>query len=149
MKGTKKTSKAAKRPATLRITDARDFLAKYKQAWEERDPELAASLFTRDARYQVNPFAEPIVGREAIHDYWAGATSDQEDIRFAATNCVHSGYVLAVEWTCNYRDRASDERKELAGMFFADFYGKQVRHFREYYQSRRELPQSLARTTAA
>jgi ketosteroid isomerase-like protein len=124
------------RQGILSASDAKQFLKKYKQAWENRDADLAASLFTRDARYKENPFGEPIIGREAIHDYWAGATAQQEDIRFTVTNYLHTGYVLIAEWTCQYRDRASGRPRELAGMFFADFYGNQVRAFREYWQSR-------------
>ncbi len=124
------------RQATLHTSDAKAFLAKYKKAWETRDADLAASLFTRDARYQENPFGEPVIGREAIHDYWAAATAQQEDIRFTATNFLHTGYVLIAEWTCQYRDRTSGRPREMAGMFFADFYGNQVRAFREYWQSR-------------
>lgn len=128
----------AKQPARrtpLKDSDVKKFLANYKKAWETRDAELAASLFTRDARYRQNPFGSAIVGREAIHDYWASATGRQEDIRFSVEAFVHSGYMVAAEWTCSYRD-ASGERKELAGMFLADFYGAQVRNFREYWHSR-------------
>ncbi len=131
------TATALQRKATaLCARDAKDFLEKYKKAWETRDADLAASLFTRDARYKENPFREPIIGREAIHDYWAAATANQEDIRFTVTNSLHTGYVLIAEWTCTYRDRATAKRREMAGMFFADFYGNQVRAFREYWQSR-------------
>jgi hypothetical protein len=125
-----------RKPVALRAGDAKGFLEKYKKAWETRDAALAASLFTRDARYKEDPFAEPIVGREAIHDYWAEATGRQEDILFTVTNSLHTGYVLIAEWTCTYRDHATGKRRELAGMFFADFYGNQVRAFREYWQSR-------------
>ena len=134
-----KTSAAAAKPArqaTLHASDAKEFLQKYKKAWETRDADLAASLFTRDARYKENPFGEPIIGREAIHDYWAAATAGQEDIRFTVTNFLYAGYVLIAEWTCRYRERSSGQPRELAGMFFADFYGNQIRAFREYWQSR-------------
>jgi len=132
------TAPAAKpvRQESLHARDASHFLEKYKKAWETRDADLAASLFTRDARYKENPFGEPIIGREAIHDYWAAATPGQEDIHFAVTNSLHAGYVLIAEWTCAYRDRSSGHPRQLAGMFFADFYGNQVRAFREYWQSR-------------
>jgi len=134
----RKSIKAPKpvRQVTLSASDAKQFLKKYKQAWETRDADLAASLFTRDARYKENPFGEPIIGREAIHNYWAAATAQQEDIRFTVTNFLHTGYILIAEWGCQYRDRASGRSRELAGMFFADFYGNQVRAFREYWQSR-------------
>ena len=135
----KSATVSAGKPAhqgSLRARDANEFLDKFKQAWETRDADLAASLFTRDARYKENPFGEPIIGREAIHDYWATATATQEDIRFAVTNSLHAGYVLIAEWTCDYRDRSSGKARQLAGMFFADFYGTQVRAFREYWLSR-------------
>jgi ketosteroid isomerase-like protein len=134
-----KSSATAAKPAPqtmLRACDANEFLEKYKKAWERRDADFAAGLFTRDARYRENPFGEPIIGREAIHDYWAAATAGQQDISFTVTNSLHSGYVLIVEWTCSYRDRSSGKQRQLAGMFFADFYGNQVRAFREYWQSR-------------
>jgi len=134
----KKSTTAPKpgRQVALHASDAKEFLEKYKKAWQTRDADLAASLFTRDARYKENPFSEPIIGREAIHDYWAAATAQQEDIRFTVTNYLHTGYVLIAEWTCHYRDRSSGRARERAGMFFADFYGNQVRAFREYWQSR-------------
>ncbi|HYY70658.1 MAG TPA: nuclear transport factor 2 family protein [Terriglobales bacterium] len=136
MKNSSAATAPAKPQVTLHASDAKDFLDKYKRAWETRDPDLAASLFTRDAHYKENPFGQPIIGRAAIHDYWAEATRRQEDIRFTVTNSLHTGYVLIAEWTCTYRDRATGKRRELAGMFFADFYGNQVRAFREYWQSR-------------
>jgi ketosteroid isomerase-like protein len=122
---------------SLTAADVKHFLAKFKKAWETRDADLAAGLFTRDAQYKQDPFSEAIVGREAIHDYWAGATGRQDDIHFTVGDVVQCGYILAAEWTCTYQDRSSGEKRELAGMFFADFYGKQVRHFREYWLSRR------------
>ena len=131
------TKGTTKRQEPLSTSDATDFLIKYKEAWETRNADLAASLFTRDAAYQQDPFGEAIVGREAIHNYWAGATGRQQEIQFTVGTFVHSGYVLAAEWTCAYQDRSSGEKKELAGMLLADFYGKQVRHFREYWHSRK------------
>jgi hypothetical protein len=135
------TNAAAKRVPTpqpqLTASDVKHFLANYKKAWETRDPALAAGLFTRDAQYKQDPFGSAIVGREAIHDYWAGATGRQDDIHFTIDTVIQCGYILAAEWTCLYKDRGSGDKKELAGMLFADFYGKQVRHFREYRHSRK------------
>jgi nuclear transport factor 2 (NTF2) superfamily protein len=136
VKSTAETSTKRKRPTPLRESEVKKFLAKYKKAWETRDADLAASLFTRDAHYRQGPFTAPITGREAIHDYWAGATGRQEDIHFNVDAFVHSGYLVAVEWTCAYKDRSTGDRKELAGMFLADFYGEQLRAFREYWHSR-------------
>jgi hypothetical protein len=133
-------AKRAPAPQQLRANDVKHFLSSYKKAWETQDADLAAGLFTRDAEYKQDPFSSPILGREAIHDYWARATGRQEDIHFTLVTAIQCGYILAAEWTCRYQDRSTGEKKELAGMLFADFYGKQVRRFREYWHSRKLAP---------
>ena len=127
---------ASTKRGQLRAIAARKFLAQYKEAWESKNADLAASLFTRDAHYWENPFGEAIVGREAIHAYWEAATREQEDIQFAVKSSFHQKYTLVAEWICSYTHRPSGERRELAGMLFADFYGGQVRTFREYWHRR-------------
>ena len=120
----------------LKASAAKRFLAQYQEAWETRRADLAASLFTRDAHYWENPFGEAIVGREAIRAYWQAATDSQENIHFAVKSSFRHKYTLVAEWTCNYKHRPTGERRELAGMLFADFYGDQVRTFREYWHRR-------------
>lgn len=116
--------------------DAKRFLAAYKEAWEKHDADLAACLFTRDAHYYENPFSEAIVSREAIRNYWKAATEKQADIHFAVRDSFAVGHTLVAEWTCTYKDTASGERRELAGVLLADFYGEEVRTFREYWHRR-------------
>ena len=57
------------------------WLAAYGRAWEGRDPDAAAALFSPDALYAWGPYDE-IRGREAIGERWAQATADQRDVRF-------------------------------------------------------------------
>jgi ketosteroid isomerase-like protein len=135
MKSPAKTTAKPKRQVALNESDVKNFLTRYKKAWETRDADLAARLFTRDVQYYRDPFTAPVVGREAIHNYWAGAGGRQHDIHFTVGASVHSGYIVVAEWTCSYKS-SSGERNELAGVFLADFYGKQVRTFRQYSHTR-------------
>jgi len=122
--------------------DANRFLAQYKEAWETKNADLAALLFTRDAHYWESPFAEPIVGRDAIRAYWKGATDTQENIQFNVRDSFAVGHTLVAEWTASYTHRpsgspaAAGERRELSGVLLADFYGEEVRTFREYWHRR-------------
>lgn len=116
--------------------DTKRFLASYKQAWETRDPDLAANLFTRDAHYWETPFGEPIVSREGIRSYWKTATDTQADIHFTVRDSFIVGHTLVAEWSCTYTHKPSGERRELAGVLLADFYGEEVRTFREYWHRR-------------
>lgn len=135
-KAAKTGSSKTKRAGRLKGSAAKRFLAQYKEAWETRNADLAASLFTRDAHYWETPFGPPIVGREAIRGYWKAATEKQQDIRFSVRNSLHQKYTLGAEWNCAYRSLPSGERRELAGILTAEFYGDQVRTFRECWVRR-------------
>ncbi len=60
----------------------KSWLDAYGHAWETRDPQAAADLFTEDATYQEKPFTEPLRGRPAIHEYWRQATQSQAEVSF-------------------------------------------------------------------
>ena len=125
------------RPSTrLSASQAKKFLATYKEAWETHNPELASQLFTRDAEYRADTFSKPIVGREGICHYWHSASRGQEEIHFKVHSMFRTGYTLTAEWSCLYRHRRTAERRELKGSLFAEFYGAQVRNFRAYWERR-------------
>jgi len=42
----------------------KSWLDAYGKAWETRNPEAAAALFTENGTYQVTPFLEPMRGRK-------------------------------------------------------------------------------------
>lgn len=113
-----------------------EFLDLYGRAWETRDADLAANLFTRDAHYHEDPLDQPIVGREAIRSYWKSATAQQRDIKFSSGPTYQDGHALIAEWTATYTHIPSRERRELRGVLIADFYGEEVRTFREYWHRR-------------
>ena len=75
-----------------------EWLDGYRIAWETRDPDAAAALFTEDASYREEPYAEPFVGRAGVRDYWARVTATQEDIEFRAGTPLTVGDRAAVEW---------------------------------------------------
>jgi nuclear transport factor 2 (NTF2) superfamily protein len=119
--------------------DAKKWLQDYGRAWETRDPDMAACLFTRDVHYWETPFGEPIVSREGVREYWKRATDQQEDIHFTVKDSFTVGHELIAQWGCTYRHKPSGEERELAGILLANFYGEEVRAFREYWH-RRTLP---------
>jgi ketosteroid isomerase-like protein len=59
-----------------------EWLDAYGKAWEGRDAEAAAELFTEDAVYQWGPFGRKLRGRVMIREAWAEAVEDQENIEF-------------------------------------------------------------------
>jgi hypothetical protein len=45
-----------------------EWLAAYRTAWIERDPEAAAALFTADSTYLEQPYDEAFVGPQGVRD---------------------------------------------------------------------------------
>ena len=108
------------------------WLDRYGRAWEERDADAAAALFTADAVYREQPYDEPYRGREGVHAYWSRVTATQSDIRFRAGRAVGSGAHAAAEWWLTLRNEGADVT--LAGEFFLVFdESGLVRELREYW----------------
>ena len=85
-----------------RDTDFEQILAKYKKAWETRDPDMAMELFTPDATYREDPFdRKPMRGLQQIHDYWAQVPKFQKNIRFSHGPTFRLGQskVWGAEWS--------------------------------------------------
>jgi hypothetical protein len=97
------------------------WLARYETAWETRNADLAASLFTTDATYHEMPFEAPIVGQKGIRDYWARVTADQRDIDFKSRPIVASDRTGVAEWTATFRSESSGATIELNGVFVLEF----------------------------
>jgi hypothetical protein len=67
----------------LTMDDFRKWMDRYGKACEDGDAQFAADLFTQDAQYCETPFAEPMIGRDAICRYWSQAVPTRRDVWFA------------------------------------------------------------------
>jgi ketosteroid isomerase-like protein len=98
-----------------------DWLARYEEAWVERDPARAAALFTENAVYHEMPFDAPKAGRSGIRDYWATVTADQRDVDFTSNVVAVSGRTAVARWAAKLKSASSGVRVELDGIFVLTF----------------------------
>lgn len=91
------------------------------RAWEARDPEAATELFSVDAAYHEGPFAEPTVGREAIHAYWAEVPRRRRQITVRCQALATHGDLGVARWQASFERIPSGERAELDGAFVLRF----------------------------
>ncbi|HSJ35134.1 MAG TPA: nuclear transport factor 2 family protein [Acidimicrobiia bacterium] len=109
-----------------------EWIDAYRQAWEDRDPEAAASLFTEDAWYRSNIYEDPHEGREGVTAYWAGVTSAQIDVSVQMGQPLVEGDRVAVEFWTNMA--VEGDPVTLAGCLLLEFASDgRCRRLREYW----------------
>jgi SnoaL-like protein len=95
----------------------KSWLEAYGQAWEKRDPEAAAALFSEEGTYQVTPFLEPMRGRKAIFDYWCGVARTEENIRFEYEILTVNSQLNVARWWASFVIVPRGLKTELDGIF--------------------------------
>ncbi|HEX8781139.1 MAG TPA: nuclear transport factor 2 family protein, partial [Nocardioides sp.] len=109
-----------------------DWIEAYRRAWEDRDAEAAASLFTPDATYRSNIFEDPYQGRDGVHTYWETVTSTQSDARVRMGRPFADGDRVALEFWTNMKVDGAEVT--LPGCLLLDFDDEgQCRRLREYW----------------
>ena len=115
-------------------TELKTWLDGYRQAWETRDPEAAAALFSEDARYYKTPFLAPAQGQDAVRGYWANATRNQSDITFSYDIVSVSRDRGIARWWAKFTRVSSGVTASLDGVFFLEFNNEGLcRELREWW----------------
>lgn len=107
-------------PAAVAESRLARWLDRYGAAWEARDGEAAAELFTAGAVYHWGPF-DVLHGVAAVTRRWAAATADQRDISFEHAPLGLAGGLAYAHWRCRFRRRSTGLRCELDGVFVLRF----------------------------
>ena len=121
---------------TLARERFQEWLRDYGDAWEKRDPEAAAALFSDDALYYWTPFEEPKRGKEEIATAWRKATSCQRNVKFLYDVLAVIGTTGIARWHASFERNSTARPVELDGTLMAEFAGdSRCRVFREWWQS--------------
>jgi limonene-1,2-epoxide hydrolase len=114
----------------------------HRLAWENRDPEAAARLFTPDATYRSNIFEEAHLGQDGVRAYWQSVTSSQSEVQVRMGRPFIDGSRVAVEfWTTM---RIAGDQVTLPGCLLLDFDDEwlcsRLREYWHFGQGRPEPP---------
>lgn len=110
------------------------WLAAYGKASIENDPRASADLFSEDAEYYETPFATPMVGREAIYQYWEQGAQNLKDKTADFQILAIDGSRGLARWQATFVQIASGDRIALDCLFLVDFDERQkCRVFREWW----------------
>lgn len=93
------------------------WLEKYGRAWETRDAQAAAKLYSEDGTYQVTPFVEPLRGRAAILNYWTHVAETEEQVQFSYEILAVTSEQGIARWWASFLILPRGLRTKLEGIF--------------------------------
>lgn len=116
------------------------WLSRYGTAWEEGNPQKIGDLFAEEASYQITPFSNPLVGRDAIQEYWqAGPANKQKDVSFSFRILSVRGNEGIAHWQAKYKRVDGENFVELDGLLVAEFDDNGAcTEFREWWHRRED-----------
>lgn len=80
-----------------------DWIDGYRRAWESNDPADIRAIFTEDAVYRTEPYAEPWRGQDQIVAGWLEARDEPRDTTFEWEPLAVTAEVALVQGTTVYR----------------------------------------------
>jgi hypothetical protein len=95
----------------------KSWLDAYGKAWESRDAEAAAALYTENGTYRVTPFVEPMRGRKAIFEYWSNVARTEENVKFGYEILVASRELNIAKWSASFVIVPQGLKTKLDGIF--------------------------------
>ena len=96
------------------------WVAGYERAWRTAGTEPLAELFTPDVTYLPSPWADPIVGLDALGPWWdAGRDGPDEDFTMTSDVIAVEGDRAVVRIEVDYRRDVPSRWRDLWVLRFA------------------------------
>jgi uncharacterized protein (TIGR02246 family) len=115
--------------------EATALIETYGKAWETKDPELIATIFTNEATYN-DPKEPENIGIEAIKEYWRfKVIGEQDDIKFDIRHIWVDGDTVIAEWHATFKDIKRNLFIDMTEVAIFTVSGDKFSALREYYKS--------------
>ena len=91
------------------------WLQEYGAAWEHGDADRIVELFAANGSYRVTPFDSPLVGHDAIRQYWLENPATHVNVEFSFEIVT----LVETQCFCTWASKfiKGDRQLELRGLF--------------------------------
>ncbi len=107
------------KPLTLDLFNS--WLETYGKASRENDLQASADLFSLDAKYYETPFDEPMIGRDAIYQYWSQGAQRFKDKESSYEIISMEDNLGIARWQSQFTAINSGKRLRLDCLFLVEF----------------------------
>lgn len=111
----------------------RSLIDTFGQGWSRTQVDTLLSVFTPDARFVETPFSGPLVGVDAIREYWREIAYYQSEISFTSGEIYVAGPWFSTEFKCTFRRRRTGEWVDARGAIFCETDGEKIIEMRMYW----------------
>ena len=119
---------------TLTYEHFYQWMETYGKASADNDPQASSELFAQNAKYYETPFAEPMIGREVIFQYWNNGAQNLKDKESTFEILAVNGNLGIVLWQSKFTVIESEKRFTLDCLFVVDFGDEGLSQtFREWW----------------
>jgi len=77
-------------------------MTEYVAAWRAKDTALLAQVLNDDITYKTSPFAEPLVGLDAVKKFWLEATAEGEEFTITHALVAIEGDIAVLRVDVHY-----------------------------------------------
>lgn len=113
------------------------WLEAYSEASQKNDARASAELFAQNAQYYETPFDKPMVGREAIYQYWHQGAQRLKDKGAAYEILAVKDNLGIARWRSKFTVMVSSKRLVLDCLFVVEFDDdEKCSLFREWWHIR-------------
>lgn len=102
-------------PSALTPGDGQDLFARYKQAWEDREPDRAVELFAPDAEVHPDPFGPVLSGANALRAFWNAFAAERTHTEFDAERVWVAGRTVLGSFHAASTVRSTAQRVRVRG----------------------------------
>ena len=119
---------------TLTHEHFHQWMETYGRASAENDPQASTNLFAQNAVYYETPFAEPMVGRESIYEYWNKGAQALKDKKSTFEILSAQDQHGIARWQSQFTVIESNKRLALDCLFVIEFNDEGLcQTFREWW----------------
>jgi hypothetical protein len=93
------------------------WLTKLGKAWEDRDPQAAASLFSENVQYYESPFGQVCADWDEVLKLWLVVPHNQKDVEYQHEVVMGSDDFGLAHWKVSRTKIPSNEKELLDGVF--------------------------------
>ncbi len=127
---------ATSQPEARPLEPKRQYAAlidEFGKGWEKGKSDRIAGIFTDNAVFRADPFANPLRGRDAIAEYWKDIPREQAEISFRIGEVFSVGPWFSVEFRCKFRRRRTGEWVDVRGALFCETADEKISEMRMYW----------------